>query len=188
MYRSINRSTRSGFTLIELMIVVAIIGILVAALVAGLLLAVAKGETAKAKDFVTNLIPAAITKWQADSNVDSNTYPASPKLTDGDSYFLGNAELFKELITDPKKAGKTPYLTDEQYMEGEEGGKPVFLDPWNKPYIYRNYNMKRSASGRTQNFGGRRYNANTYDIISMGPDGILYDDDNGNNDDVYHGS
>ncbi|MCB9894930.1 MAG: prepilin-type N-terminal cleavage/methylation domain-containing protein [Planctomycetes bacterium] len=183
-----SRSNRSGFTLIELMIVVGIISILVAVLVAVLFGAMKKGEAAKARDFVSNVIPAAITKWQEESGKDSNTFPASPNISDGDGYWQGNAELFNELVTKPKKAGKDPYVKDDQYLEGTEGGKPVFLDPWNKFYIYRNYNMKKSASGRTPKFGGKRYNPNTYDIISLGADGILYTDKNGDTDDIYNGA
>ncbi|MCA8915593.1 MAG: prepilin-type N-terminal cleavage/methylation domain-containing protein [Planctomycetes bacterium] len=183
------RSTRSGFTLIELMIVVGIISILVAVLVAVLFGAMKKGEAAKARDFVNNVMPAAITKWQEESGKDSNTFPASPNIADGDGYWQGNAELFAELVTKPKKAGKDPYVKDDQYVQGEEGGKPVFLDPWNKFYIYRNYNMKKSSTGKSQTFRGkRRYNQNTYDIISLGPDGILYEDKNDNNDDIYNGA
>lgn len=180
------RSSRSGFTLIELMIVVGIIGILVVVLVAVLFNAMSKGEIAKAKDFASNVIPAALTKWQDETGKDNNTYPASPNLVDGASYWQGNAELYEELVEKPKKAGKDPYVKDDQYVLGEEGGKKVFLDPWQKFYIYRNYSQKKSASGKTPKYTGRRYNENTYDIISRGPDGELYEL-NGENDDIYNG-
>lgn len=180
------RSSRSGFTLIELMIVVGIIGILVVVLVAVLFNAMSKGEIKTAENFVSNVIPAAISKWQDETGKDNNTYPASPNLADGDGYWQGNAELYEELVTKPKNAGKDPYVKGDQYVEGEEGGKKVFLDPWHKYYIYRNYSQKKSASGKTSKFMGRRYNENTYDIISRGPDGQLYEL-NGENDDIYNG-
>ncbi|MCB9932206.1 MAG: prepilin-type N-terminal cleavage/methylation domain-containing protein [Planctomycetes bacterium] len=180
------RSSRSGFTLIEIMIVVGIIAILVVVLVAVLFGAMKKGEIAKAEDFVTNVIPTAITKWQNDTMKDSNTYPASPGLSDGPGYWQGNASLYEELVTKPVAAGKDPYVKPEQYNEGTEGGKKVFLDPWMRYYIYRNYSQKRSASGKTPSFTGKRYNENTYDIISLGPDGELYEF-KGDTDDIYNG-
>ncbi|MCA8912261.1 MAG: prepilin-type N-terminal cleavage/methylation domain-containing protein [Planctomycetes bacterium] len=179
------RSSRSGFTLIEIMIVVGIIAILVVVLLASVLMARKKGDVGKAQDFCTSLIPAAITKWQGDNGKDSNTYPKSPSLGDGDGYWQGNAELFNELVTKPKKAGKEAYVPDDSYVEGEEGGKKVFLDPWNKFYIYRNYSAKKTISGKNRTYTGRRYNKSTYDIISLGPDGTLYEL-NGDNDDVHN--
>ena len=181
------RSLRSGFTLIEILIVVGIIGVLVVVLLAVLLSASAKGEIAQAENFVNNAIPTAMQSWQDDNGKDNNTYPASPNLSEGEGYVSGNMELFKELITKPKSAGKDPYIGGDQYIEGEEGGKPMFLDPWHKPYIYRNYTMKKSASGKSRSFTGIRYNENSYDIISLGPDGQLYEV-NGETDDIYNGT
>jgi prepilin-type N-terminal cleavage/methylation domain-containing protein len=178
------RSARSGFTLIEIMIVVGIIGILVVVLLAVLLNARKKGDVAKAENFVSVAVPQAMKQWQTDNGKNDSTYPYSPDLTDGDAYSRGNIELFKELITDPKnRAGGKEYIEASAYLEGTEGGKPVFLDPWNNFYIYRNYSMKKSASGknRVTSFK-KKYNENTYDIISKGPDGELYTED-----DVYNG-
>jgi prepilin-type N-terminal cleavage/methylation domain-containing protein len=184
---SMKRSARSGFTLIEIMIVVGIIGILVVVLLAVLLNAAKKKETSVAENFVTNAVPEAMKKWQDDNGKNDSTYPPSPNLVDNDKYFVGNNELFAALITEPKGRGKDPYIEPSAFGEGTENGKPVFLDPWNRPYIYRNYSMKKSASGKNRTYVGRRYNENTYDIISMGPDGVLYEDENDNNDDIYNG-
>ncbi|MBZ0135150.1 MAG: prepilin-type N-terminal cleavage/methylation domain-containing protein [Planctomycetes bacterium] len=181
------RSLRSGFTLIEILIVVGIIGVLVVVLLAVLLTASKKGEIAQAEFFVNNAVPQAMQKWQNDNGKDSNTFPASPDLTDGDSYSRGNIELFNELVTKPIKAGKEAYIGNDLYVEGSEGGRPVFLDPWNRFYIYRNYTMKKSASGKNRGYTGRRYNENSYDIISLGPDQQLYEKD-GETDDIYNGT
>ena len=180
------RSLRSGFTLIEILIVVGIIGVLVVVLLAVLLTASGKGDVAKAENFVNNAVPNALQQWQNDNGKDSNTYPASPNLEDGEGYMSGNFNLYEELITKPEKAGKKAYIAEDLYVKGEEGGKPFFKDPWEKPYIYRNYTMKKSASGKSRGYKGRRYNENSYDIISRGPDMQLYEKD-GDNDDIYNG-
>lgn len=181
------RSLRSGFTLIEILIVVGIIGILVVVLLAVLLTASKKGEIAQAEYFVNNAVPQAMQKWQNVNGKNDNTYPASPNLTDGDGYVSGNIKLYEELITKPKKNGEGPYIEEDLFLEGEEGGKPVFMDPWHHLYIYRNYTMKKSATGRTRGYTGRRYNENSYDVISLGPDGVLYEKD-GESDDIYNGA
>lgn len=181
------RSLRSGFTLIEILIVVGIIGILVAVLLAVLLTASGKGDIARAEYFVNNAVPQAMQKWQSDSGKDSNTFPASPKVADGQGYKGGIISLYEELVTKPEKAGKGAYIAEDLYDKGEENGKPVFLDPWHNAYIYRNYTMKKSASGNTRGYTGRRYNENSYDIISLGPDGVLYEKE-GENDDIYNGT
>lgn len=181
------RSSRSGFTLIEILIVVGIIGILVVALLATVLTARKRGDVGKAEDFVKQAIPAAITNWQGDSGKDANTYPNSPNIVDGQAYWQGTAELFEQLVAKPKQAGKEPYVSSDLYVEGTEGGKPTFLDPWNNPYIYRNYSSKKTITGKNKPYSGRRYNKNTYDIISRGPDGTLYEVE-GENDDIYNGT
>lgn len=181
------RFARSGFTLIEIMIVVAIIGVLVTVLLAVLLSASEKGDVAKAKNFVNNVVPTAMTKWQQDMGKSDNTFPRSPNMTIGEDYWQGNAELYKAFVEEPVKAGKDPYIDKDHFIEGEKGGNKLFIDPWNNHYIYRNYSQKRSASGKNTVFRGKRYNENTYDIISLGPDGVLgeHEDDN---DDIYNGT
>ena len=181
------RSSRSGFTLIEILIVVGIIAILVVVLLAVVLNARKKGDIGMAKNFATTAMAAAMEKWQQDNGKSANTFPPSPNISDGESYWQGNAELFKELVTEPKKNNKAPYISDDVYVEGEEGGKPVFLDPWNNFYIYRNVSVKRTISGRGKKYAGKRYNEDTYDVISKGPDGQLYEVE-GENDDIHNGS
>lgn len=179
------RSTRSGFTLIELMIVVGILGILVAVLTGFLLNAAAKGDESRAKDFVRQAIPAAMTRWQ-EEHKKNNAYPPSPNLVDGSAYVDGNISLYEALVTEPQAKGQDAYISSDLYIAGDAKGKKIFLDPWNNPYIYRNYTMKRTTSGTARPFNGKRYNENTYDIISMGPDGQLYEVE-GKNDDIHNG-
>ncbi|MBE7492310.1 MAG: prepilin-type N-terminal cleavage/methylation domain-containing protein [Planctomycetes bacterium] len=175
------RRSRSGFTLIELIIVIGIIAVLVVVLVAVLLNAQSSGEKAKAKNFVNTVIPAAIGKWQEDTGKGNNEFPRSGNNRAG-AYYDGNVELYKTLVLDPAKTSKGAYVGDDQYLKGEHDGKPVFVDPWGRPYVYRNYTAKRARGASEAEYRGKKHN-DTYDIISAGPDGVI-----DNDDDIYNGS
>lgn len=174
-------SRRSGFTLIEILIVVGIIGLLVTVLLAVLLAVAGKGPEHQAKDFVNNRLPAAMTKWQEAAGV-NNAYPNSPNMRDGEGYLDGNINLFDELVTKPQKGGKPAYIEDGAYIKGDSNGKPIFLDPWNNAYIYRNYTQKLSKSGSGVRTTIAKKYSEDYDIISCGPDGVY-----GNDDDIARG-
>lgn len=175
------RRARSGFTLIELIIVVGIISVLAVVLIAVLLSAQSSGEVAKAKNFVNTVLPAAIAKWQEDTGKGANAYPRSGTNKPG-AYYDGTVLLYEELVTLPGKSGKGSYIGSDQYVKGDVGGKPVFLDPWNNPYVYRNFSAKKAKGSGDSEYRGKKYN-DSYDIISAGPDAKLDTDD-----DVYNGS
>ncbi|MBX3474264.1 MAG: prepilin-type N-terminal cleavage/methylation domain-containing protein [Planctomycetes bacterium] len=175
------RRSRSGFTLIELIIVVGIISVLAVVLIAVLLNAQSSGEVAKARNFVNTILPAAIAKWQEDTGKGSNTYPRSGANKPG-AYYDGNKLLYEELVTLPGNSGKGAYIGVDQYVKGELEGKPVFLDPWNNPYIYRNHSAKKAKNANEVEYRGKKYNDN-FDMISAGPDGKPDTED-----DVYNGS
>ncbi len=168
---------RSGFTLIEILIVVGIIGLLVTVLLAVLLGAVGKGDEHMAKDFVNNRIPTAMTTWQQKNGMGSSDFPRSPNMKDGKDYIDGNIELYLELIKKPVDGGEMPYVEDSGYTKGDHNGKPIFLDPWGNPYIYRNYSQKRSKSGNDTQTRIKTKYSEAYDVISMGPDGLYETDD-----------
>jgi general secretion pathway protein G len=177
------RSRRSGFTLIEIMIVVGIIGLLVAVLLTVLLSASDKGDVGKARNFCNTLVPSAIEKWQEDNGQDRHSYPATPKMAPGVDA-EGNKILYEEFVTRPDKSGKGAYITADNFTEGMIDGKKVFLDPWNNPYIYRNHAQRRTKSGSTKPFPENlKKNPGSYDIISMGPDGLPDTED-----DIWNGS
>lgn len=184
------RRSRSGFTLIELIIVVAIIAVLVVVLLAVLLSARKKGDIAKARSFVTSVMTDAIQKWQTDIQGGANTIfpPAGNSQRDDgpdEGYYEGNMLLFEELVTKPSNTEKGAYVGKDTYTKGEPTDgrpKPVFVDPWGKPYVYRNYSVKKARDGKGSEYRGKRYN-DTYDIISAGPNGTFGDDD-----DIYNGS
>ncbi|MDC1142766.1 prepilin-type N-terminal cleavage/methylation domain-containing protein [Planctomycetota bacterium] len=170
---------RSGFTLIELMIVVSIIGLLVAVLVGVLLSASDKGDAAIANEFCNNLASKAMSDWRSDTGKSANSFPRCTKPIREGMYFDGNVDLYKAFVTDRKDANKDPYIPDTAYTLGDHGGDPVFLDPWNNPYIYRNYTMKKSLKSKSKiKFpASAQKNVGLYDLLTLGPDGELGGDD-----------
>ncbi len=176
------RSRRSGFTLIEILIVIGIIGLLVTILVAALLSATGAGQEGRARHFVNNVIPEAMLQWQDYNGKGSNDYPRSPNLREGQAYIDGNIELYNELVTKPDAAGKGAFVMAEHYDKGESKGKPLFNDPWGTPYIYRNYTQKLSRGGGTQQVYRGKTHSQTYDVISCGPDMVLDTED-----DIFRG-
>jgi prepilin-type N-terminal cleavage/methylation domain-containing protein len=173
------RKQRSGFTLIEILIVIGIIGVLVAVLVTVLISARSKGDEYTAQHFVNNVIPSAIERWQDATSRGRNDFPRSPNMREGGDYIDGNAELFHELVTLPQSRDMMPFVPADVTIAGEVNGKRVFLDPWGNPYIYRNYMQRRSLTGAERTYRGTRHN-DTYDLISPGPDGEY-----GTHDDVF---
>ncbi|MCC6149315.1 MAG: prepilin-type N-terminal cleavage/methylation domain-containing protein [Planctomycetes bacterium] len=171
-------SNRRGFTLIELMIVVGIIGVLVAVLLAVLMTARKKAKINEARNFVDTVVPTAITKWRDDKGKAGDKFPLSGANSNND-LFEGNALLFNALISDPGRAGKEAYISTDAYHEGTERNKKVFLDPWENPYRYRNW---ANAPKGAKSGAIIKYNDGTYDLVSSGPDGIW-----DNEDDIING-
>jgi prepilin-type N-terminal cleavage/methylation domain-containing protein len=176
------RRSKSGFTLIEILIVVAIIAVLATVLLGVVLATMGRGDTALARNFVNNVVSEAISTWQQDNGHSSNQYPPSPNMRPGGAYTEGNAELFAALILEPERSNRAPYIGEDHYARGvDAAGRPVFVDPWGNPYIYRNYSTPRLRNATAPPYQGRRI-ASTYDLISMGPDGTYETED-----DIYRG-
>ena len=132
MNRTAVLNTKSGFTLIEVLLVVVIIGILAAVAIPRLGGRVKQAQVAAAQADVNN-VGMALRLYE----VDNGNYPAS----------------LSGLVTSPGAAPnwRGPYL---------EKGIPK--DPWGNDYIYA--------------FPGSR-NPNSYDLHSLGPDGVESGDD-----------
>ena len=75
------------------------------------------------------------------------------------------AALYHALLEDGGEPG--PFLYWDPARTGEVGGRPVLLDPWGRPIVYR-------------------IDAHGYDLFSRGPDGLvdLHDDSVFGRDDV----
>lgn len=170
-----SRVRGAGFTLIELLIVVSIVLVLAGVLTGALIMALSKGEESKARNFVDKAIPNAMEKWQDAMGKSSNTYPPSGRNLPG-RYYDGTKILFEQLVTKPNKKDKPAYVDPDSFLEVDEGGKPVFQDPWGNPYIYRNWSGKKLKGGKSASSRAKKFNS-TYDIISMGPDGEPDTDD-----------
>ncbi|MBI2885458.1 MAG: type II secretion system major pseudopilin GspG, partial [Candidatus Omnitrophica bacterium] len=135
------RAPSVGFTLVELLIVIAILGILMSLVTAGAQTARRRGAVAKAKATIAAL-ETAIAMYHADLG----SYPAS-----------GNAELVAALTEEPDDANwQGPYmeLKQDEVVNGE------LVDPWGSPYLYESVN-EGSPTHRTQ----------SYDLFSVGPNG-----------------
>jgi general secretion pathway protein G len=104
------RGRQSGFTLLELLVVVAIIGLLVGYVAPRYFGQIGKSEIATAKAQID-----ALEKALDQYRLDTGHYPSTE---------LGLASLVTKPANEPKWGG--PYLK-----------KAVPLDPWGKPYVYK---------------------------------------------------
>lgn len=111
--RPLGASRRRGFTLLEILVVLAIIGLLIGVLVKNVNQNFNTGQRQTAKIFVSSTAQTLLIRYR----IDMGDYPST-------------AEGLTALVSAP--AGKAdrwrgPYIED---------GK-VPLDPWGRPYVYR---------------------------------------------------
>lgn len=110
------RSARAGFTLMELMIVIAILGLLMAFLVPTIWNAYEKAQVSKAKAELLR-IKTAINGF----NIDTNMYPA--RLND--------------LVKPPRNEEIARKWGGGLGKKGAYMKKLIKRDPWNNPYVYK---------------------------------------------------
>lgn len=110
MRRKLTRASRSGFTLLELMVVMVIIGMLAAYVAPRYFAQVGKSETKLARAQI-DALEKALDQYRADTG----HYPSSEQ---------GLAALMTRPGNEPKWGG--PYMKRE-----------VPADPWGRPYLYR---------------------------------------------------
>jgi general secretion pathway protein G len=131
--------SRRGFTLVELLVVLAILGILASLVTAGAQAARRRGAVTKAKATIAAL-ETAIAMYEGDLG----EYPAS-----------GNETLISALQDDPKDADwNGPYMEfkEEELKDGQ------LLDPWGEPYSYVSING-----------GAPQHRERSFDLWSFGP-------------------
>jgi general secretion pathway protein G len=111
---SASRAARRGFTLLEIMVVLAILGLLVAVLVRNVTGDLDRGQRQTAELFVKTTLSLPLTNYR----IDMGSYPTT-------------GQGLEALITRPQggERWKGPYL------ETSSGKLPV--DPWQQPYEYR---------------------------------------------------
>jgi general secretion pathway protein G len=119
------RDARRAFTLLEILVVLAIIGMLVGLAVRGVSAALDGAKLSTAKIFVTSTMKVALTRYK----LDMGDYPTT-------------TEGLQALITAPADAANVgswhgPY-------DSEDTAVP--LDPWQRPYQYA-YPSTHAAAG-----------------------------------------
>lgn len=155
-----NPAGRRGFTLVEMLAVVAIIVILAALVVGGMKYATEKTNTNKAKIQVA-LLSSAIEQYK----IDTGSYPASQSPTGENESANLRKLLFLDARDDPNKAKKM-YLaqleeTDKQGWITGTGDSAKITDPWGNEYRYR---------------AGKAAVNQDFDVWSIGKDGKTQDD------------
>ncbi len=122
--RSLRSSAaRRGFTLLEILVVLAIIGLLVGVLVKNVGGGFASGQSSTAKIFVNSTVQTSLVRYR----IDMGDYPST-------------TEGLEALVAAP--SGKADRWRNGPYIDG---GK-VPLDPWGEPYVYR-YPGTRNRTG-----------------------------------------
>ncbi len=149
------RNKKKGFTIIELLTVLAIIGIL-----AGLIMGAAgkareKAMIAKARASISSL-ETAISMFQTDIG----DYPASTNanlvtcLTSSSNCSVGTASV--QMNTSQRESWGGPYMNFQN-----EASTGVFFDPWGSPYDYTNQGTNHGIGADYSSY---------VDIWSSGPD------------------
>lgn len=133
MKTSISRK-RGGFTLVEMLAVIAIIVILAALVVQGLKFAKEKEKLSKAQVQV-----ALLAKVLEEYKLDNGAYPPSSNATGENA----TADLRRLLYLDGKEdSSKKIYLSEldvnsKQGWVSEDSDTAEILDPWGNEYYYR---------------------------------------------------
>jgi general secretion pathway protein G len=161
--RTAFRNARRAFTLLEIMVVIAIIGLLVGVAVTGVQSALNKARKQTATIFVTTTLKTPLERYK----IDCGSYPTTE-------------EGLQALLVMPASAPagwSGPYLdlTPATVMT---------LDPWQHPYQYAFPGPHNSVSTSTDPSGQVTTTTTTarnrYDVWSMGEDVADPNDDIGN--------
>jgi prepilin-type N-terminal cleavage/methylation domain-containing protein len=178
------RSDQAGFTLVELLVVITIIGLLVGLVSVAVPKAIESGMKAKAKGELTAIVsavkaykqeygqwPVAKSKMDAVSDEYGSWY--GPPTTESES-----KDLMKILSGDMtvQKEGQTMNPKGARFLEGAKTDG-TFQDPWGKQYSVK---MDTNESGGVEYYGSSGTQENirvTVIAVSLGKNGTQEDPD-----------
>ncbi len=144
-----------GFTLVEMLVVMAIIGILSSLILGGVMAAKKRAAVMNTRTLITQL-EAAINHYE-------ESYGDYPHGAGG----IESAEILFQALTSPSWSGQCEF-TPEQAQDTDANGRKELVDHWRQPI---NYYHHRSYSGPPKEA--------TFRLISIGPD-----EEEGTRDDV----
>jgi prepilin-type N-terminal cleavage/methylation domain-containing protein len=176
------RADQAGFTLVELLVVITIIGLLVGLVSVAVPKAIESGMKAKAKGELTAIVSAVkaykqeygqwpVAKSQMDSVADEYNSWYGPPTTESES-----KDLMKILSGDMtvQKDGQTMNPKGARFLEGAKTDG-TFQDPWGKQYSVK---MDTNESGGVEYYGSSGTQENirvTVIAVSLGKNGTQDD-------------
>jgi general secretion pathway protein G len=146
-----------GFTLMEMLVVMAIVGILSSLLITGVRAARGRGKIAKTRTMIDGL-SLSIKQYE----IDHGDYPRGAGGT-------ASAEALHKALTSAKWPGAYEF-TNKEAQDTDGNGEREIVDAWGGPISYYH---NRSYSGPPR--------ATTFRLISKGPDGVQGTDDDVDN-------